>query len=95
VPRSYYGKNNSVKPQVAKPKPQPRQRHTGQPSVVARHARAAVRQSLAGNQDNTSDRLSLKPPSEILLGLLDPAEMKKPEQDAIWTLIMHFKGKGQ
>lgn len=48
----------------------------------------------AGRQ-NDNDQSTQKLPSEILLGLLNPADMKKPEQDAIWTLIIHFKAKGQ
>jgi hypothetical protein len=36
-----------------------------------------------------------KKPSELVLGLLDPKEMKKEEQDAIWTLIKFFAAKGQ
>ena len=36
-----------------------------------------------------------KLPSEILLGLFDPSNMEKTEQDAIWTLIKHYKGKGK
>jgi Family of unknown function (DUF5343) len=47
------------------------------------------------NNHQENDRLSQKLPSEILLGLLNPKEMQKEQQDAIWTLIMHFKAKGQ
>lgn len=39
--------------------------------------------------------LAAKKPSETMLDLLDPKDMKQPEQDAIWLLIKYFKAKGR
>ena len=47
--------------------------------------------------DETGDTLLLRndKPSERLLDLLDPSQMKEPELSAVWTLIKYFKAKGE
>ena len=83
-----------ISPYIMKNK-KPRSAPTKKRVVKSKDSSAAVKKPREQDPKNDDQVVTNKLPSEILLGLFDPGTMDGTTQDAIWTLIKHFKGKGQ
>jgi hypothetical protein len=74
-----------------KPRSAPAKKHTPK----SKNEKTRKNNTGSAGENGGDEETAQKLPSEMLLGLFNPTEMEKVEQDAVWTLIKYFKAKNE
>jgi hypothetical protein len=80
---------------ASKPRSGPTKKRTAKPATKPQNSPSGHAQNADSNGAPPPKFEDLRKPSEVLFQNFDPSEMSDEIQLAVWTLIKHFKQRGQ